>query len=58
MDDRWHPVKTAAFYLSTLIVAALGWFSSSCAWHLYNDHLLIDALRQDLQRQQQPQKPQ
>jgi hypothetical protein len=44
--------RVVALLLASAVFGAGGFAASSCVGHLYSDHLLVDALRANIQQQQ------
>ena len=50
-------MKSAGLIVAALLTGAMGWIGTACVAHLYQDHLLVDGIRINLQQQQQQRPP-
>lgn len=45
-------MRLVAIYVGALVFGVLGFVAGWSAWHLYEDHRLIDAIRADIVQRQ------
>ena len=52
-----HVFKFTAAILGCLFVGGMGWIGTACLGHLYQDHQLVDQIRNNIAAQQRPSEP-